>query len=655
MMTRCLRWLPALLIAATILAAGAPFAAHAQDKTLFWDRFDVDINVNTDGSLDVVETQAITFTSGTFQRGFRSIDGSKLSDITDVTVADENGPYQESSSGAPGTFSVDQQGQNTVINWYFDPTADATRTFTVGYRVEGGLRYYKDGDQLWWQAVYGDRQFPVNKSVVTVHLPPPAVIQNLDNYFTAANIEKVDEQTARFTATERIPAGQMFEVRAQFTPGVVAGAPAAWQAAADAEAAAKDKQAEYDRKWRPVANVAALSVTLLFAVLAPLALYLLWYQRGRDATTDFVAEYLPEPPSDMPPGMVGTLVDEKADLQDVLATMVDLARRGYMTMEQLQPKKGSFGLTGQSDFTYKLLKDPDDKLKYYEKLLLTSVFGDEKERKLSSLKEKFYIHLPKLRSALYDEVTKAGLFTSNPDSVRTRWGALGVSVLFVAFAVSCVLIALASSYTDFALCLPFGFLVFGVGIIVLARYMPRRTAAGAEQNARWRAFRTYLEQIDKYTQLDRATELFDRYLPYAIAFGLESDYIRKWSAVPAAPVPPWYMPYPSHGPIYSSGPGTPAGHVPGHASPAPRPAAEQPGMGGLSGASQQMAGGLAAMSTGLTGMLSQASSTLTSRPAPQGGGWSSSGGHSGGWSGGGWSGGGSFGGGGGGGGGGGFG
>ena len=557
MLTRWMRWLPALLIAVSVLAAAAPWRAEAQDQTLYWDRFDVDITVNQDGTFDVVETQAITFTSGTFRRGFRSIDGSKLTGITDIGVADGSGAYEASTSQAPGTFDVEQQGQNTVINWYFDPTSDATRTFTISYRVDGGLRYYEGGDQVWWQAVYGDRQFPVNNSVVTIHLPAQAAIQNLDNYFTPADIAKIDDQTAQFTATERIPAGQMFEVRAQFTPGVVAGTPAAWQATADAETAANETQAEYDRKWRPVANILALSATLVLAALAPLALYLLWYRRGRDASTDFVAEYLPEPPSDMPPGMVGTLLDEKADLQDVLATMVDLARRGYMTMEQMQPKKGAFGLGGQSDFTYKLLKDPDDKLRAYERLLLTSVFGDKEERKLSSLKEKFYVHLPKLRSALYDEVTTAGLFTSIPDSVRSRWGVLGMVALFIAFAFSCLLITLASAYTDFALCLPIGILVFGVGVIVLARYMPRRTAVGAEQTARWRAFRTYLQQIDKYTQLERATELFDRYLPYAIAFGLEEDYIRKWAVVPSAPVPPWYIPFPH--PYYGPSGSYPAG------------------------------------------------------------------------------------------------
>ena len=117
-----------------------------------------------------------------------------------------------------------------MVNWYFEPTSDTSRTFIVRYKVLGGLRYYSGGDQVWWQAVYSDRSFPVNNSVVTVHVPAPAKIDNMDTYYTQADMKLLDDQTAQFTATQRIPAGQAMEVRAQFTHGVVAGGPAPWQA-----------------------------------------------------------------------------------------------------------------------------------------------------------------------------------------------------------------------------------------------------------------------------------------------------------------------------------------------------------------------------------------------------------------------------------------
>lgn len=633
-------WL-AITVLVALVAVPAAASGYAQTRSFYWDRFDVDITVNRDGSFDVVETQTIVFVGGPFRFGFRGIDGRLTEGITDIAVADDEGEYTPGFGEEPRTFTVTQEGQETVVRWYFEPLADETRTFVIRYRVLGGLRYYETGDQLWWKAVYADRPYPVNASTVTVRVPAPAVIQKLDHYFTPAEIAQPDPQTARFVATERIPPNQEFEVRVEFTPGVVAGAPAAWQATEDERVARLEAQAEYDRRWRPLANLLVGSFALMLFILAPVGLYLLWYLRGRDVPATFVAEYLPEPPSEMPPGLVGTLMDERADMEDILATLIDLARRGYVRIEE-QVKTGAFGLKS-TDFVYTLLKEPDESLREYERLLLKSLFGEQKEQKLSDLKQKFYVHLPKIQEALYQEVAKAGLFERNPEQVRNRWSLYAVLVLIGAFFFSCGAIGILANYSDWVFLLPCGPAFFVAGLMFLARFMPRRTAAGAEAYARWRAFRTYLQKIEKYTDLARATELFERYLPYAIAFGLEKDYIRKWAQVPTAPPPPWYVPHPR--PYYDTYGGPRTGpRMPVQPASAPQPV-ERGGPGGLGEASKGMAAGLAEMSSGLSAMLSSAANTLSSRPAPQGGGWTPSGGRGGGWSGGG-----SFGGGGGGGG-----
>ena len=106
--------------------------------------------------------------------------------------------------------------------------------------------------------------------------------------------------------------------------------------------------------------------------------------------------------------------------------------------------------------------------------------------------------------------------------------------------------------------------------------------------------------------------MFERYLPYAIAFGLEHDYIRKWTEVPTTPVPPWYIPYPQpyYGGFGRTVVGGGSGGGKGMAAPAPRMPEGGAGMPNLGDASRGMTGGLASMSTGLTGMLSNAASTL---------------------------------------------
>ena len=48
------------------------------------------------------------------------------------------------------------------------------------------------------------------------------------------------------------------------------------------------------------------------------------------------------PPEGVRPGQVGTLIDEQANTLDVTATIVDLAVRGFLLIQEL-PKEGWFG------------------------------------------------------------------------------------------------------------------------------------------------------------------------------------------------------------------------------------------------------------------------------------------------------------------------
>jgi hypothetical protein len=69
--------------------------------------------------------------------------------------------------------------------------------------------------------------------------------------------------------------------------------------------------------------------------------------------------------------------------------------------------------------------------------------------------------------------------------------------------------------------------------------MPQKTHAGAEAAAKWRAFKAYLESIERYEKLDQAQNIFDAFLPYAIAMGLEQSWVSKFSSVQTAS-PEWY-------------------------------------------------------------------------------------------------------------------
>jgi uncharacterized membrane protein len=611
------RWSLIILLLAFFMAS----PASALSKSVLWNRFDVDISVNPDGTFDVVEAQEIQFAGGPFTFGFRDINTRYTEAITDIVVSDERGAYQLNSSGAPRTYTIEHRSDSYYIKWFFDETTDANRTFLVSYKVHGGLRYYDEGDQLWWKAVYDDHPGRVMASTVTVHVPAPAEIVKVEAYETNAEAQVQDAQTAQFVAQEALDSGQGLEVRVQFTHGVVAGAASAWQEEAENE--------EVISARRTVVNLFVILLSLMMAVLAPVATYLSWYRWGRDPRAEIVPTYLPEPPSDLPPGLVGTLVDEQANTRDVLATIVDLARRGYLRIEEVGEDDGSGYST--SDFLYTKLYKPTDDLYEYERYLLQKLFAGGKERLLSDLKESFYSYNEHIKKLMYETVTEKGLFVANPRLVRGKWIGIGVGVIALSLLFGCLGTVILSVITDTAILLAFGPGILGIGFLIIAYFMPKKTQKGADEAAKWKAFFTYLKNIGEYTDLEKAADLFERYLPYAIAFGINKAYIRQWEPVQQVSAPQWYGPqHPQQWYDMPQQHTSTSPRPPGHGS----PASQGHHAPTLSETSTSMSSGLSNMSAGLSSMLSTAASTLSSRPA------SSGGGSSGGWSGGGFSGGG---------------
>ncbi|HHH41487.1 MAG TPA: DUF2207 domain-containing protein, partial [Chloroflexi bacterium] len=276
---------------------------------------------------------------------------------------------------------------------------------------------------------------------------------------------------------------------------------------------------------------------------------------------------------------------------------------------------------------------------------------------LTRLRAKFYKAIPGIERELYDELLRRGYFRAPPDRVRQRYKRAGVISLVVSVVLGCFLLALTSRYTDVAICPSIGLVGTAVALIVVAKHMPVKTRKGAEETARWRAFKRYLEQIELYTDLKEAADLFGEYLPYAVAFGIDRSWMRKFQRVEEAQVPSWYRPRLVPVPVP-----VPVGTLASDARPAGKASpAKAPSLDGLS---QGLGASLDQMSRGLGRMLDTAANVFTSRPKPSpsssssrsGSSWSSSSwsSSSSSWSSGGWSGGGFSGGGGGGGGGGGF-
>ena len=240
---------------------------------------------------------------------------------------------------------------------------------------------------------------------------------------------------------------------------------------------------------------------------------------------------------------------------------------------------------------------------------------------------------------MYEELVNRKLVVANPNTIRNLYsGGLGGGLLLFAIGMLLLGIFIISDYTATFFCFPAALFVGALAFMIGGNFMPRKTQIGAEEAAKWDAFRRYLQNLDRYADAGMVTDQFEAYLPYAVAFGIDRSWIRRFSQLDNVPAPIWY--YPTYrGGYYSGGyqAGTPlprAGDVlPGDLARA--------GGGGLDDLAGGLSSGLESLSTGLSNMLESAAKTFSSRPQSSSSGSSgswSSGGSS--WSGGGFSGGG---------------
>ena len=156
---------------------------------------------------------------------------------------------------------------------------------------------------------------------------------------------------------------------------------------------------------------------------------------------------------------------------------------------------------------------------------------------LANVRPRFVAAIPRFKVALYEEVVAAGYFLASPRETRRRYRRWGAAIMVLAPLLG---LPAAFALPGFRLLLvpTVALTVIGFALWKMSRAMPAKTHLGVEEAAKWRAFRRYLERIERYEDLGQAREIFNRYLPYATAFALDAEWVQKFTKA-NAPTPAW--------------------------------------------------------------------------------------------------------------------
>lgn len=543
------RWKPAAtvwLVMVAVIAvlgqlAGAP--AGAQSSSVVWQQFDVHHEVRSDGSVHVTEDQIIQF-NGSFSFGFADIPYDNVEDIGNLSVTIDGEParYVDSSEyrEEAGTYTYRASSSMVNLDYAFPETSwGDERHVVLEYDLYGALRVYEDlepaNQQLWRIPITTEVTdvAPIESSTVTITLPEEV---GEGDIVASPDSPETDGQTFSWTRTD-LDQGDSFEVRLQFPPITSATVPS-WQELDDQR---RQEAAEQEER-EAVAGTVLLGVGLLILLVGGLGFSLAWYTKGRDPHVGMVADYIATPPDDLSPGAAGTLVDETVQTRDVLATVLDLARRGAIVIHESGKNEGVFGLGG--GFTHQFeLKDPAIAERPFERKLLDVMFGltaePGKHVSMTDFRQSYTASASEIGKGFYEELVTHGYFHESPEKTRTRWGGIAIVVPVVAAVAVFAGVQIAGVSTGWVWFVMIAAAIIAVYASILSRHMPVKTRAGAEAAAKWSAFKRYLDDIDERENLEEAKDIFDRYLPYAVAFGLERSFVQKFAAA-EVPMPGWF-------------------------------------------------------------------------------------------------------------------
>jgi uncharacterized membrane protein YgcG len=543
-------WLSALLLVFLAPAAPARGQGFVFEST---PRFDVNIVIEPSGDLEITETIVQEFGSTPRHGIFRYIPNRlRYDDEFDRVYPIDLESVTASPPGTPDDVETKDENGNFVIR-IGDPDTTITgrHTYKIVYTVKGAMNGFADHDELFWNAI--GNQWEQDIGQMNVRVTGPADITRIACYqgpfgsTIPCDSSKITKNGDAVFEQSNLAAFQAMSVVIALPTGSVAST-----------APILDERWSLDKAFSRTPESVGGGAGLLVLIVGGFG-WLVW-RRGRDVryrgsqvdqvmgnpTPDAETQAVPlfekgtsvvefEPPEGLRPGQVGTLVDEVANTLDVSATIVDLAVRKYLVIEEI-PKTW---LLGKADWNLRRLPDPaEDTLLPYESKLLDGLFEDGDQVELSALRKKFAERLQKVKEALYNDMVRRKWFLRRPDRVRQTWVVIGSLALFAGIAATILL----ATFTKLGI-LGIPLVIGGVLLLIGANKMPARTAKGTAMTRRVNGFRVVIEKAEAYmSKWAEQENVFTRFLPFAVVFGVTDKWAKAFESLGQLPSDTtWYV------------------------------------------------------------------------------------------------------------------
>ena len=500
-----------VLLAICFLLVASIFPLSVRAESI--DEFKTIISIQKAGSIRT--TEQITYDFGDEERHgiFRKIPITKTNqdnkkfrlDFDDITVTDLQGqPYPFEDSIEDDTLSLKIGDANTTIT--------GTHVYAISYTVRGALTYFSEHDELYWNSTGVEWEVPIMQSVTQLVLPESIGANQLTatcytgpRGSTLQHCETVIEDgRITYTASPLLP----FEGLT-----IVGGFPKGLVAVVEPTEVISFWDTPIGKMVATLLILGTIIGGLLWYIVYPLWLGIKWYRHGRDPRgtvgTTTASFDPPQATSGRPftPAETGTLVDEHVDMAEISATIVGLAQKGHIKI--VEKKK--------NDFYLEKLDADTSSLQPFEHKLLDGFFGNKTSIHIKN--ESLASEVEAVKKSLYTSLVNEKMFPENPDKIRTFYTGIAIA----AGATLNIPLFLAAS-------------IFG-------RIMPKKTIAGVDQANIAQSLKNFLRSQERQLEFQAKNQLlFEKLLPFAVAFGVEKQWAKRFEDIDIKP-PTWYQGY----------------------------------------------------------------------------------------------------------------
>jgi uncharacterized membrane protein YgcG len=405
---------------------------------------------------------------------------------------------------------------------YIPGAVDTTKTVEIDYATPNAVRFFPDHDEFYWNVTGNDWPVPIDHASAFVHLPEAAAGSLRAQAFTGVYGSRDRDASSQVMGSNvNFETTSPLDMRGGLTIDIFI------------PKGALSEPGQVTRAWWFLAsNPAVLLPPWAFVVM-----FVLWWYKGRDPDPGLSVAPMYEPPAGMTPAEAGTLVEDTIDSRDITSTIIDLAVRGYLKIEETVDR----GLIFQhKDYVFHLLKPREQwgQLAPHESVMLSNIFsGGASETRLSSLRNHFYTAIPRIRDDIMSALKLKGMYLVDPDSAYVYM--IGGAVLAAAPFVLMQWLGIASVTASAGL-LVGGGAIAALIIFLFGRKMSCKTVRGARTRVAILGFQEFMNRVDADRIKRMPPDTFEKYLPFAMALGVEHHWAQAFAGIVRNP-PNWYV------------------------------------------------------------------------------------------------------------------